>query len=312
MLDLRELKTFQTVASQKSVTRAAVVLHYAQSTVTAQIQSLEAEVGVPLFDRIGRRLELTLAGRQLLGYAGRLLDLANEAARALRNDGRLVGTLTVIAPETLLAYRLPELLRKFQSQYPGIHLSLAASESCGTGGHIEPNVDIAFTLDTLLRAPNVIVEQLRREPIVLVVSPAHPLAGKARVRAEAIAAQQVLVTERSCSYRELFERALGSEGVSVLNSLEFLSVEAIKQCALASMGVAILPEVVVRRDLESGALVAVDWPRKPLAVCTQIYRHRDKWMSPVMTVFWDLAVALLRSPDEVKGKGSHSSLLETV
>jgi DNA-binding transcriptional LysR family regulator len=297
MLDLRELRTFQAVASEKSVTRAAAVLHYAQSTVTAQIQSLESEVGVPLFDRIGRRVELTHAGRQLLGYAGRLLDLAEEARRALRNDGQLVGTLTVIAPETLLAYRLPELLRKFQSLYPGIHLSLAASESCGTGGHIEPHIDIAFTLDSPLHAPNVVVQQLRREPIVLVVAPGHPLAGKARVKAEAIAAQQVLVNEQTCSYRELFERTLGAEGVSVRDSLEFLSVEAIKQCALASMGVAVLPEVVVRRDLESGALCAVDWPRKPLEVFTQIYRHRDKWMSPVMTAFWDLAVSLLREPE---------------
>jgi len=291
MLDLRELKTFRAVAIEKSFTRAAHTLNYAQSSVTAQIQSLEGEVGVPLFDRLGRQIELTAAGRQLIVYADRLLDLADEARRSVGNDGQASGMLTVLAPETLLAYRLPELFKQFQSQFPAIHLSLSAVESCEVGGNIEPSVDIAFSLDAPLRAPHLVVQRLRTEPIVLVVAASHALAGKKKLKAQAIGAEQVLVNERACSYRGLFERTLRAEGVSVTRSLEFLSVEAIKQCALASMGIAVLPEVVVRRELKQGSLVALDWPRKPMAVYTQVYRHRDKWMSPVMAAFWDLAVA---------------------
>jgi len=291
MLDLRELKTFRAVAGEKSFTRAANVLHYAQSSVTAQIQSLEAEVGVPLFDRLGRQVELTFAGRQLLLYADKLLSMAGEAQRAVRDEGEKTGTLTMLAPETLLAYRLPKLLKRFQSEYPGIHLSLSASESCGTGGDIEPNVDVAFSLDVPLRAPHLIVQPLRTEPIVLVVAAGHPLATKKKVKAQEIGAQQVLVNERACSYRALFERTLRAEGVPVTRSLELLSVEAIKQCALASLGVAVLPEVVVHREIQQGTLAVVDWPRRPLAVYTQLYRHRDKWMSPVMTAFWEMAIA---------------------
>ncbi len=279
------------MAAEKNFSRAANVLHYAQSTVTAQIQSLEANLGVPLFDRLGRHTELTVAGRQLLVYAEKLLDLADEAQRSLANDGKPTGTLTVLAPETLLAYRLPELLKKFQSRFPAIHLSLSAVEACDTGGNIEPSVDIAFSLDAPLRAPHLVVERLRTEPIVLVVAPGHALAGRKKLKAAEIGAEQVLVNERACSYRALFERTLRAEGVPVARSLEFLSVEAIKQCALASMGIAVLPEVVVYRELKQGSLVALDWPRKPMAVCTQLYRHRDKWMSPVMAAFWNLAVA---------------------
>ena len=291
MLDLRELKTFRAVAAEKSFTRAANTLNYAQSSVTAQIQSLEGEVGVPLFDRLGRQIELTVAGRQLLLYAEKLIDLAEEARRSVCNDGQPMGTLTVLAPETLLAYRLPELFKRFQSQFPAIHLSLSAVESCEVGGNIEPSVDIAFSLDVPWNENNIVVQQLRKEPIVLVVAAGHPLAGKRRLKAEAIGAEQMLVNERVCSYRGLFERTLRAEGVTVTRSLEFLSVEAIKQCALASMGIAVLPEVVVQHELKQGSLVALDWPRKRLAVYTQVYRHRDKWMSPVMAAFWNLAVA---------------------
>ena len=291
MLDLRELKTFRAVAAEKSFTRAARELNYAQSSVTAQVQSLEEELGVPLFDRLGRKIELTVAGRQLLLYAEKLLTLAEEARRSVGNDGPPIGTLTVLAPETLLAYRLPDLLKRFQAQFPAIQLSLSAVESCGVAADIEPSVDIAFSLDLPLRAPHLQVQLLRKEPIVLVVAPGHSLAGKKKLKAEAIGAEQVLVNERACSYRGLFERTLRAEEVTVTRSLEFLSVEAIKQCALASMGIAVLPEVVVHRELKQGLLVALDWPRKPMAVCTQLYRHRDKWMSPVMAAFWDLAVA---------------------
>jgi DNA-binding transcriptional LysR family regulator len=297
MLDLRELKTFHAVATEKSFTRAANLLHYAQSSVTAQIHRLEEELGVPLFDRMGRRVELTLAGRQLQTYANRLLDMAEEAKRAVQNDGQPAGTLTVGAPETLLAYRLPGLLKRFQSQYPAIHLSLTASESCaiGAGGIIlAPNVDIAFTLDVPLRASHLMVECLRSEPVLLTVSPQHPLAGKKKVKAETIRQHQVLLTDRACSYRALFERTLMGEGVPVGSSLEFLSVEAIKQCALATMGIAVLPEVVTMNELKRGTLVAVDWPKKPLLVYTQMFRHQDKWMSPVMSAFWNLTSSLFR------------------
>jgi len=298
MLDLRELKTFRAVAGEKSFTRAANLLHYAQSSVTAQIQALEADLGIPLFDRLGRQIELTVAGRQLLVYAERLLDLAAEAQRSVCNDGQPTGTLTVLAPETLLAYRLPELLKRFQSQYPGIHLSLSAVESCSMSDDIEPSVDIAFSLNAPLRAPHLVVQRLRVEPIVLAVAAGHPLAGKKKLKAEAIGAEQVLVNERACSYRALFERTLRAEGVSAVRSLEFLSVEAMKQCALASMGIAVLPEVVVHRELKQGLLVALDWPSKPIVVYTQLYRHRDKWMSPIMSAFWNLAVATCAAKDK--------------
>jgi DNA-binding transcriptional LysR family regulator len=289
MLDLRELKTFRSVAAEKSFTRAANLLHYAQSSVTAQIHSLEEELGVPLFDRMGRRVELTLAGRQLLTYADKLLDMAEEAKRAVQHDGQPAGTLTVGAPETLLAYRLPVLLKRFQLQYPAIHLALVANESCaiGMGGTIlAPNVDIAFTLDIPLPADHLTVECLRRE---------HPLAGKKKVTAKEIGQHQVLLTDRACSYRALFERTLMAEGVPMGASLEFLSVEAIKQCALATMGVAVLPEVVIANELKRGTLVTVDWPRKPLLVYTQMFRRQDKWMSPVMSAFWNLTSSLLQA-----------------
>src|SRR5215210_5308545 len=117
-MELRQLETFRAVAGPLSFTRAAVTLGYAQSSVTAQIQALEAELGVALFDRLGRRVALTEAGQRLLEYADRLLSLADEARAAVAEGAEPAGTLTVGAPETVLTYRLPRVLQRYRATFP--------------------------------------------------------------------------------------------------------------------------------------------------------------------------------------------------
>src|SRR5216117_1031860 len=116
LMDLRHLTTFRTVANLMSFSRAATSLDYAQSTITLHIQSLEDELGVPLFNRIGKKIELTEAGHRLLRYSERLLDLAEETVAGVSGQDDVSGTLTVGAPETICTYRLPQVLRQFRQQ----------------------------------------------------------------------------------------------------------------------------------------------------------------------------------------------------
>jgi len=293
MLDLRQIRTFRTVATEQSFTRAAAVLNYAQSSITAQVHGLEEDLGVPLFDRLGRQVELTAAGRQLLSYADKLLELAEEAKQAVHSKGEPAGPLTVSVSESLLTYLLPELLRAFQCRYPAVQLSIRASLVCKLGYTLDPGVDVDLSIDEPVRATNLIVQRLRTEPIVVAVSVDHPLAMKKRIEASDVVDQQILMTEQSCSYRAIFERALLAEGVRISRSLEFASVEAIKQCALARMGVAVLPEFVLHQEIMRGSLVALAWPAKRLHVYTQMLRHRDKWVSPVVKAFWRMAETMI-------------------
>src|SRR5262245_23144064 len=110
-MEFRNLSTFLAVAKTLSFSQAAQMLDYAQSTVTVQIQALEEELGVPLFDRLGRRVALTEAGNQLLWYAQKFVELEKEAHTVISNDPEPAGVLTIGAPETTCAYRLPPLLR---------------------------------------------------------------------------------------------------------------------------------------------------------------------------------------------------------
>jgi DNA-binding transcriptional LysR family regulator len=293
LLDLRQVKSFATVAREGSLTRAASLLNYAQSSVTAQVHALEQELGVPLFDRVGRGLSLTTAGTEFLGYAERLLGLAEEARLSASSGGQPAGRLTLAASESLLTYRLPDLLRTFQCEFPQVEIALHTSAVCASVLAMDAGVDLAITIDELVRDPQFVVQTLRAERMVSAVWPEHPLAHLKRVTAKEIADYQILLTERSCSYRALFERTLALHGSRVSRSLEFASVEAIKQCALARMGVAVLPEVVVAEELRKGTLIALPWPTRSLHVYTQIVRKKEKWFSPAMQAFWKSAIEQL-------------------
>ena len=300
MLDLRLLRTFQAVASARSFTRATAALHYSQSSVTAQVQALEGELGVPLFDRSGRVVSLTSAGRQLRGYADRLLVLAEEARLAVRHQDAPAGTLTISAPETLLSYRLPGLLQAFQGAYPAVQLLLGSGSSCVPGNGLEPGVDVAFTLDLPVRAPQLVVVSLQEEAVRLVVAPDHPLARKPSLTGAELAREQFLVTIPTCGYRMLFERTLRAAGTRAVRCLDFESVEAIKQCAVARMGVGVLPRVVAAAEIALGKLVELPWPAgkrtRALTVHTQMMRHRDNWLSPNVAAFWSAAQAWFARP----------------
>jgi DNA-binding transcriptional LysR family regulator len=294
MLDLRQVRSFVTVAREGSVTRAAELLNYAQSSVTAQIHALEEELGVPLFDRVGRGVSLTNVGADFMVHAERVLGVAEEARLSVRSGGEPSGRLTIAASESLLTYRLPELLRTFQCKFPAVEIVLHTSSVCASEVVIDPGVDLAITIDVPVLNPELAVETLREERMVCVVAKEHALAGMQRVTAEQMSAHQILLTERTCSYRGVFERTLAQAGSRVSKSLEFASVEAMKQCAVARMGVAVLPEFVVADELERGELVVVPWPARNLYVYTQILRNREKWFSPAAQAFWTNAVELLR------------------
>jgi len=285
-MELRYLQTFRTVARLLSVTQAAAVLHYAQSSVSDHIHALEDEFGVKLFDRLGKRLVLTQAGYRLLDYADQVVRLTEEAHLAIPGGEEPAGTLVLSAPETLCSYRLPAVLQRFRQVFPQVQLSFRPNvcthlRQMVTAGE----VDIAFLLETPLEDPQLIVEPLVVEPLVVVISPEHRLAQVKHVRPADIAGEAFLATVPGCSYRVLFERALAEDHAQPAMILEFHSIEVIKQCVMSGMGVAVLPAIDIAREAQEGRIAVLSWAGSQLQVVTQMVRHKDKWLSPALQVF---------------------------
>ncbi|MDE2573432.1 MAG: LysR family transcriptional regulator [bacterium] len=294
-MELRQLAAFRTVAKTLNVTRAAEELNYAQSSVTAQIQALEEELETPLFERLGRRIVLTDAGGRLVAYAEQLLRLAGEARSAVGRNGEAVDTLRIGAPESLCTYHLPRVLTAFRRRFPHVQLvfqpglcpELRRSVSAG-------EIDVAFLMEEHRLAGDLAVEALRREPLVLIAEPSHPLARRARITPRDLEGEPILAVEKGCTYRARFEELLAQSGVRPSSTIEFGSNEAIKQCVAAGAGIAILPKIAVQAEIAKGTLAALPLSLASLRFFTVMARHKDKWLSPPLAYLLELARETMR------------------
>jgi DNA-binding transcriptional LysR family regulator len=299
-MELRELAAFREVARQLSFSQAATRLGYVQSTISAQIQSLERDLGTQLFDRLGRSVSLTDAGRALLPHAEQMLELASSAqadvAQTMAREGELAGTITVSAPESLLTYRLPAVLSRFRALAPAVTIDLKPTPIGRFRGSArravaEGLVDVAFVLDTPLRIPGFRAEPLAREDISVIAAPNHPLAATKRAGPRDLDGEVVLLPEApdsGCAYRGQFERQLADGHVTPRDSLEFASIETVKQCVVAGMGVSALLSVAVDADVAAGNLVRLAWG-EPFEVYTQVVWNERRSLTPAMIAFVESA-----------------------
>jgi DNA-binding transcriptional LysR family regulator len=292
-VELRTLQTFRVAARTLSFTHAAATLGYAQSSVTAQMKALEESLGVPLFDRMGNRLQLTEPGERLLAYADRLLALAEEARAAVRGDEPR-GALAFTAPETVCTYLLPPLLKQFTERFPAVRLRfvpLPVREF--KRALLDGAVDVAFILEEAFPRGSLCVEHLRDEPLAVVAQPSHHLVGQALVTARDLVGEAVLLTELGCSYRNRFERSLINAGAHPGTRMEFQSIEAIKRCVEAGLGIAALPRVAIAAEVAAGRLAELAWQDLDLGVTTQLAWSEGRWVSPALGAFLKLARELL-------------------
>jgi DNA-binding transcriptional LysR family regulator len=281
-MDLEHLRTFRAVARAGSFTAAADLLHFAQSTVSVHIRSLETAVGAPLFDRLPTGARLTEAGRRLMPLSERLLDLADAAVTVGRSDGEAVGELTLAAPETVVAHRLPPILRHLRDHHPALTVQLKPIAYHEIPSAVSAGlVDVGFLLQPPLRPTSALaVKHLRTESLLLVTAAEHPLAKPVDDVAEEFARTTLFLTERGCGYRSLLESHLDRAGIRPGHTLEFDSVEAIRRCVEEGLGVALIPEMWLADPLRSGAVVAMDWFAPTFAVATQLAWHPARWQGP--------------------------------
>lgn len=293
-MEIRQLKTFWTLASTLSFSRTAELLNYVPSTVTMQIKALEEDLGVKLLDRLGKNVVLTDAGHQLLPYAKKIVNDAEEARFAASGSGEVQGTVAVAADESLCTYRLPALLREFRRQYPNIRLIFRPMPSSKLKQSVrDGSVDVVFGLDQPEQSTDLHAECLRIEPFLMVVSPDHPLTLRPTLRIDDFQREHFLLSEKGCSYRAYFYQTLQKHGADNLSELEFNSAEAIKQCAMTGLGIALLPEMVVMKEVEQGELTVLPWDLSEVRFFTQMLWHREKWISPSMGAFIETAKIVL-------------------
>jgi DNA-binding transcriptional LysR family regulator len=239
-VDSKILRVFRAVADTGSISAAAERLCTVQSNVTAHVKRLERELGLALFHRKPRGVELTAAGEVLLAYARRVDQLLDEAATAVQDSGDAMGRLRLGTLETLAAVRLPPVLAQFRRTFPQVELQLTTGSTEFLAGEVlEFHLDGAFVAGAVDH-PHVEQTVLREEELVVVTEASRTEVGN-------LQDQVLLVFRPGCAFRARAEQWLREEGLLPLRKMEFGALDAIIGCVSAGMGITLLPRVVVER-----------------------------------------------------------------
>lgn len=194
LMEIRQLITFRVVAEKLNFTRAADTLHLAQSSVSSQIRNLERELGVMLFDRIGRQVNLTDAGRKLYDYACRIEGMTEEIRSEIAGEQYIRGSLTIRMPESLAAEYMPEVIERYQHKYPEVALSFINCSDLELARELNSGrIDLALLMTDDMTLNDVNIHFLKAEPLALCASPSHPLATSDTITAHKLDGHMLLL-----------------------------------------------------------------------------------------------------------------------
>ncbi len=277
-MDLRELETFCAVVETGGVSRAAARLHRAQSSVTVRIRQLEMSLGVNLFERNGRVLRLTAAGDALLGYADRLLGLAEEARAAVRLD-TVCGRLRLGAMESVAASRLPRPLAEFHHRYPEVMVELQTAPSRELIARLQAGtLDAAIVGDEVDNARFTRVPLYEEELVLVAAAGSALLEDPRRLNGKTL----LVFYGQGCAYRRRLEQWLQTLRVVPARMLEFASYHAILAAAAAGVGVSLVPRSVLKIYPQRDALSLSEVPARVARLRTLLAMPRTLH-SPTLT-----------------------------
>lgn len=285
-MTLRHMKIFSAVYRTGSVTKAAQELHLAQPSLSVAIRELESYYGVCLFERIGRRMHPTQSGETLYGYASHIVALFDDMEKQMRNWDSL-GVLRVGASITIGTYILPALLHEYQMQTPELRIEATIERASGIEQRLIDNtVDIAL-LERQPEHAELLVVPFMQDELRPVVPCSSPLAEEAAVTLEQLAEYPFLMREKGSAGREILDACFDMEQISVRPAWESSSTQAIVQGVAKGLGVAVLPDLLVRRDLEQGVVFRA-WLLRPIHRKLNLIYHKSKYFSKSMTTFLEL------------------------
>ena len=178
-MEIRQLVTFRVVAEKLNFTHAAQTLNLAQSSVSAQIKGLERELGVMLFDRIGKQVHLTDAGKKLYSYACRIHGMTEEIQSEIGEEKYVKGRLTIRIPESLADKYMAEVIDQYHQHYPGVHLNFINCSDLELSRELNSGrIDVALLITDDMSMKDVNIHYLKSETLAICASPEHPLSSR--------------------------------------------------------------------------------------------------------------------------------------
>ncbi|MHB1074907.1 LysR family transcriptional regulator [Thiobacillus sp.] len=295
-LTLRQFRVFEAVARHLSFSRAAGELHLSQPAVSMQVKGIEAILGVPLTEQLGKKIFLTDAGLEVLhasqAITARLDDLQHNLAQLRSVD---TGRLNMAATSTVNAVAT-DILARFRGRHPGVAIHLDVSNRAAVLDQLVGNrIDLAI----MGQVPDGLGLEATRfmdNPLVVIAAPDHPLVGKKKISVRDLASQSFLVREAGSGTRGAMERFFAARGLEIRSSMEMSSNEAIKQAVQAGLGLGILSLQTLEMELALKRLAVLAVEGFPIMRHWYVVHRTDKRLSPVAQAFKNFVLEPANSP----------------
>ncbi|ADO47805.1 DNA-binding transcriptional regulator YeiE [[Enterobacter] lignolyticus] len=280
-ITLRQLEVFAEVLKSGSTTQASQMLALSQSAVSAALTDLEGQLGVQLFDRVGKRLVVNEHGRLLYPRALAMLEQGNEIEQLFREDN---GALRVYASSTIGNYILPEVIARYRRDFPALPLELSVGNSQDVINAVADfRVDIGL-IEGPCHAAEIVTEPWLEDELVVFAAPGSPLL-EGEVTLARLAAAPWILRERGSGTREIVDYLLLSHLPEFHLGMELGNSEAIKHAVRHGLGISCLSRRVIAEQLDSGALAEIQVPLPGLKRMLWCIHHRQKHVSNAMQRF---------------------------
>ena len=282
---LRRLRVFEAVARHRSFSRAAAELHLTQPAISMQVRQLEEEIGLPLVEQMGRRLDVTPAGREIVACARALAQRLREADEVLAAMKGAGGGELAISTVSTAKYHVPMLLAEFRRRHPEVRVRLSVSNREQVVRDLADNsVDLAI-MGTPPRGLDTIAVPFARHPIAIIAAPGHALARRKRLPLAQLAGETFLIRERGSGTRSAMERVFRERRFHPRETIEMSSNETIKQAVMAGMGVSFLSLHTVGLEVAARRLAVLDVSGTPVMRHWYVIHRERKRLSPVDEAF---------------------------
>lgn len=287
-ITLRQLQIFESVAQHLSYTRAAELLYLTQPAVSMQIKQLESEVGMPLFERMGKSLFLTEVGDELLVYARNISQQLIEASDVLDElRGSKKGRLNIAVATTASSFSL-KLLGEFYKRFPGANITFDVTNRASLLKHLEKNTIDMVIMGQPPEGLDVDAESFMDNPLVVIAPIGHELVGKKNIPLKVLQQETFIMREHGSGTRIAMERFFEESGYSISSVMEMSSNEAINEAVVAGLGLGIVSKDTLELKLNMGQLKILDVESFPIMRHWYLVHRKGKRFTALMTAFKNL------------------------
>lgn len=288
-MNTKSLVTFKTILEVGSFQKAADKLGYTQSTVTFQIKQLEEELALKLFEKIGRRMELTQAGKNIMPYIDLILQGTEQIGNYGKSLSEISGSLKLAIPDSILIYNMQPFMQAFTHEAPNVQLIVNSIQS----GEINQSVadgtaDIGINCEKDSYPDSVIHKKLGKYKAVLVASPFANSNLLDFITPHQRKPISLICNEPDGYYQLDMDKYLSEKDILLNPPMKVQSIEAVKKCVMNNLGIAVVPTYSIGEELKNGSLMSIKTELDEKTYDSFYIYHKNKWISPQMELALDL------------------------